>query len=90
MLFLPALLFFVLSTGTSALAAGSKKPDRFLTVPTFGLDDDMDYDRAQGYWRPEVRTKHSPFNVTSFEKLNLDRKRVRGGLLWHILATVIH
>jgi hypothetical protein len=90
MLFLHALLFFVLGTGTSALAAGSKKPDHSLSVPIReGMEDDKVYERAQGYWRPQVRTKNGSFHVSSFEKLNLDRTGLISSiLLWHILARV--
>ena len=66
MLFLPALLFFVLGTGTSVLAVGSESSDPFMSVAITsgrdsggsGMDKEMDYERAQGYWRLEVRTKH--------------------------------
>jgi hypothetical protein len=87
MLFLPALLFFLLGTGTFALAAGS---DHFLSVPIReGMEDDKIYKRAQGYWQPAVRTKHGSFHVTLFEKLNLDRTGLISSiLLWHILARV--
>lgn len=58
MLFLHALLFIVLGTGTSAFV---------LRVP---IKSGMVHRRDYGYWGPMVR-KHGFLNVTSFEKLNL-------------------
>ena len=83
MLFLPALLFFLLGTGTSALETGSN--DHTLTLPIReGMEDDKIYKRAQGYWQPAVRTKHGSFHVTC-EKLTLDRTGlVSRILLWYI------
>ena len=83
MLFLPALLFFLLGTGTSALETGSN--DHTLTLPIReGMEDDKIYKRAQGYWQPAVRTKHGSFHVTC-EKLTLDRTGlVSRVLLWYI------
>jgi hypothetical protein len=70
-LFLPALLFFVLGTGTPALAGF--EPSR--NLPTFSITyHGMGYTRGRGYWQLEVVRKHGFFNVMSFEKLNLDRE----------------
>ena len=50
----------------------------------------MTYEWAHGYWRPEVR-KHDAFNVTSFEKLDLDRKSIMSSfLLWHMSTPLVH
>lgn len=59
-----------------------------LIIPTVNhIHGDMDGKRGQGYWMPEVRTKDVSFNVTPFEKLDLDRKILLSSiLLWHISA----
>ena len=85
MLFLLALLFFVLGTGTSAV--------KISPVPiTSGLVSHEDYIRLHGYWVPTVR-KHVFVNLMSYKELNLDRQReVSGILLLYISAQkmVVH
>lgn len=49
MLFFPALLFFVLGLGTSALALSDNSPG--IVIKTYS---GMDYKRAHGYWRSKV------------------------------------
>ena len=62
---------------------------RSMTVENVKYGVNQGYQRGHGYWRPNVR-KHGFFNVTSFEKLNLDRDlgmtRPSLGLFWYILA----
>ena len=71
-LFMPVLFFLALGTGTSA-PPPPRTSGGHLYIPI--EYEGMDYERAGGYWRSEVR-KHGFFNVTSFKKLNLDRQKL--------------
>ena len=82
-LFLPALLFFVLGTVTSAAPPG-RATCHWLYIPI--KYEGMDYERGSGYWRPEVR-KLAFLMSRRLKKLILDRKKFMEDIsLWHISA----
>ena len=86
-LFFPALLLFVLSTGTSALIIprvyNGFESEAIPKIAFIG----MNRERAFGYWISTVCTRGF-LNVVSFQKMNLDRQtlliNLAGFLLWYI------
>ena len=92
MLFLPALLLFVLGTslGISAMPmhALPQKSEGERIILMVKYEGGMDHNRARGFWAPEFR-EHGFFNVTPSEKLNLDRKLgITRLVLWYMSAPI--